>query len=323
MLGELHPAKIFQAIPSDSVLYPMVETTEKGGRLEYDPSSNQLTISDAGPAHVREKNLKRLAKTLDHPIKFAHAWSWFVCLTNYKYRDPDLSSAMMRFGWKVVAYSITNDWATVLRVFVDLATPLLTGSLLRVKSAFDSVSFAEALGPYRTNSTVQSISAFGNTVAYPTISSEMAGGGGAVTQSSSGQVNAAKGDKPICRRWNKGICDGMGCKFRHICLHCKAEHPQTICPIQPVPQQPHVPGYGMGYSQQGFGNTQQSFNPHHQGSNYNAYPGNSQYGQNYGGQQGYNPQQGQGFPQHGPGQQSNGIKPKTYGSQQQVKQGQA
>ena len=224
MMGELHPSKIFQAIPSDSVLYPMVETTEKGGRLEYDPNSNQFTISDAGPAHVREKNLKRLRKTLDHPIKFAHAWSWFVCLTNYRYRDPDLSAAMMRFGWKVVAYSITNEWATVLRVFVELATPLLTGNLLRVKSSFDSVSFAEALGPYKTNSTVQPISAFANTVANPSAILD--------TTTSSGQSTAAKtapskADNPICRRWNKGTCDGIGCRFRHVCLQCKQERPRS------------------------------------------------------------------------------------------------
>lgn len=175
----------------------MVETTEKGGRLEYDPSSNQFTISDAGPAHVREKNLKRLAKTLDHPIKFAHAWSWFVCLTNYRYRDPDLSAAMMRFGWKVVAYSITNEWATVLRVFVELATPLLTGNLLRVKSSFDSVSFAEALGPYKSNSTVQPISAFGNTVAHP---STAVGDAGTTAQAANTQSIASKpADKLICR----------------------------------------------------------------------------------------------------------------------------
>lgn len=224
MMGNLNPAKIFQAIPSDSVLYPVVETTEKGGRLEYDPSSNQLTISDAGPAHICETNLKRLIKTLDHPIKFALAWTWFVTITGYKYRDPDLSAAMMRFGWKVVSYALTNDWSTVLRVFVELATPLLTGNLLRCKADFDSVSFAEALGPYRTNSTVQPISALGNTIAYPNASTSAN-----TATTSSAAKPAIKAERPVCRRFNRNECDGLGCKFQHVCQNCGQVHPSIFC----------------------------------------------------------------------------------------------
>jgi hypothetical protein len=100
--------------------------------------------------HV-ERTLQRLVKTLDNPIKFSHAWTWFVCLTSFRYRDPELSAAMMRFGWKVVSSASTCDWSTVLRVYVELAGPMLTGILLQAKGMCGTRSFAEHLLPYKTN----------------------------------------------------------------------------------------------------------------------------------------------------------------------------
>ncbi|KAJ9091171.1 hypothetical protein QFC20_007705 [Naganishia adeliensis] len=110
--------------------------------------TGQFTVSDGG-----------LAQTLDQPIKFAHAWGWSVVLKNFKYHDPDLAAAMMRFGWKVMSYSLSNDWTICLRVVAELPTPPLRGNLLQVKERFDT-------------SFMQSASSFGNTVAHPGTTSQ-------------------------------------------------------------------------------------------------------------------------------------------------------
>lgn len=271
MIGNIHPAKIYQAIPCDSVLYPVVETTDKGGRLEWDLTNNEFTVADSSGAHIREKNLKRLVKTLDSPIEFAHAWSWFVCLTNYRYHDPGFHSAMNRFGRKVVAYSITTAWDIVLRVFVELATPILTGNLAANKNAFDSAMFAEALGPYRSTGAVQNASTMSNIVANPGTISDAA---------SQPKANAAhaglRSNKPICRRWNKGECDDVACSYRHVCSQCKQEHPQVLCPL---PTTSYANSFGAPYA--GYA-LQPNFQPQH---NFN------QAQQNFSGNQGFVPNQ--------------------------------
>lgn len=320
MMGDIQPTDIYQAIPSDSVLYPIVNTTEKSGSFQWDSATGQFTLSDGGLAQMREKGLTRLSKTLDQPIKFAHAWGWFVVLTNFKYRDPDLSAAMMRFGWKVVSYSLSNDWAICLRVFAELATPLLTGNLLQVKERFDTVSFSEALGPYRSQvSANSSTSSFANTVVNP----------GPVSASVSATAPstvkpAAKADKlPVCRRFNEGKCNGIGCRYQHICYSCGFGHPSIYCPGTPpqVAQQPHQPGAYVG---------SQAPYPAQQPS-YNVWPAYNSQG--FPLQQGYASAPTYGQPQQSaPGfvaSQANAVagpsnaKPRNFGSAQQGKGGQA
>lgn len=326
MLGNVNPAKIYQAIPSDSPLYPVVESTEKGGTLVWDPASSQFTVSDGGLAQVREKSLLRLTKTLDKPIKFACAWGWFVVLTSYKYRDPDLAAAMSRFGWKVVSFSNSNDWSTCLRVFVELATPLLTGNLLNSKFRFDTVSFSEALGPYRSSVPAPTASSITNTAVSPAASAVVASaaaGAGAATQ---GRAVNKPGKMPICRRFNDGECNGIGCRYQHVCSGCGVMgHTQPFCPTNPS-QSSHQ-GFPQGASYYGgmqgpggYPNQQRYFN------GYNSY-NNSGYGQ----QQTYSPAMAQ--PQQAtyapPSQLANapaasaGPKPRGYGPNQQAKAPQA
>lgn len=330
MMGNIHPTKIYQAIPCDFVLYPVIETTDKGGQLEWDLTNNKLTVADLSGAHIREKNLKRLVKTLDSPLKFAHAWSWFVCLTNYKYGGRGLSAAMMRFGWKVVAYSINTAWDVVLRAFVEIATPMLTGNLLAEKAAFDDPRFMETLGPYRAAGAAGSVansSTLSNTVANPGTASDTAQSAKANTAQTGQQSN-----KPICRRWNKGECDGIACTYRHVCLRSKQEHPQMSCTVQSAtfaaPHSGYVmpPGYQpqTGYYQQpaSFAQPQQF----HGNQGFNGQQG--LYGQqgyaghqSYGGQSGFGAQQGYGY-SNGTGNQQN-FKPRGNGASQPAKGGQA
>jgi hypothetical protein len=299
MLGNFCPSKIYQAIPSDSVLYPVVETMEKGGRLEYDPSSGQLTMADQGSAHIRETNLKRLIKTLDHPIKFALAWTWFVILANYKYQDPDLAAAMMRFGWKVVSYANSNDWSIVLRVYVEIATRILVGNLARDKAEFDSASFSEALGPYRTSATVPPISAFNNTVV-----------GSSTTATSSAAIlstaarTAFRAERQVCKRFNRNECDGVSCKYQHSCLSCGQAHPSIFCVnsmrATAYPAQPATYGAPVAYNALSAMMGQQQFQPQQQATQgsqgFNAYQG---YGQGQTANQHFGYSQPSAYPQQG------------------------
>ena len=34
---------------------------------------------------------------------------------------------------------------------------------------------------------------------------------------------------PICRDWNKGRCGSATCDYRHVCMECHGEHPETLC----------------------------------------------------------------------------------------------
>jgi hypothetical protein len=252
-------------------------------------------------------------------------------LTNYKYRDPDLSSEMTRFGWKVVSYSITTAWDIVLRVFVDLASPLLTGDLLSVKGQFDGTIFAEKLGPYKSTNATLPTSSLTSIVANPVTGSS---GNAAATIGSETAVQSSvsKGPKPmpICRRWNKGACFGNSCDYRHICLHCKQDHPQAICPTQPTGYATPNPGYGFAnqYNPQGyFPNMQQTFGSGQMSGGNQGFVGNQGYhGQQYQGQQAYPNANAYGPPNPGyaaSAQNGQSSKARAYGPNQQAKGAQA
>jgi hypothetical protein len=152
------------------------------------------------------------------------AWSWFVALTSYHYKSPPLAAGMMRFGWRVVAYSRVYPWDTVLRVYVKLATPLLHGRLLQVAAYFDSVSFADAIGPFQASSQAR---ASVSTTAFPTGSKQS---GGSLASVAQGNVAKSSSTPQICLNFNKGYCGRQPCRYMHMCSLCgNYGHPSVQC----------------------------------------------------------------------------------------------
>ena len=45
----------------------------------------------------------------------------------------------------------------------------------------------------------------------------------------SGTLEAHCQQAEIYRLWNKNKCSFQGCRYRHVCLYCKADHPAIAC----------------------------------------------------------------------------------------------
>lgn len=227
MEGDIDPRKVYLAIPTDSDLYPKPSVKEKA-RLEFD-GEGQLTILDNGKAQEDERQFKRLLTTLPDPLHFILAWSWFVTLTSYHYKSPPLAAAMMRFGWKVVAYSRVYPWETCLRTYVTLATRMLHGRLMESIGAFDG-PFSDAIGCQVPSSAlaITNITSGTGSAAIPTTK----------PAAPNGQTDSAKSATPTCLNFNRGYCGRVPCRFLHKCHACGFYgHGAAHCakPAGPVP----------------------------------------------------------------------------------------
>lgn len=228
--GDMMPEKIYLCIPRDSDLFPEV-TEDAEEKVRWDELGPYYD-KKGSKAYDRHHTFKNLAKALPTPMHFQHAWGWFMVLVNFHYKDAALMSAMMQFATEVVQFDGVYKWDDCLRVYVNLARPILRGNLDQRIALFKTAPFALQLSKCPKVERVR----------VPLITTSTAP---PVTRPPPVFFNG----KEVCRKWNKGLCPFQCPHDRsHVCLKCGfATHKDFQCGTTFA----HGPA-GTGTAQRGF-----------------------------------------------------------------------
>lgn len=159
-------------------------------------------------AQQRDKVLKTLLIAIPTPLHFLHAWGWFMTLVNYRYKNPSLLGAMMQFGCEVAQYDGNYRWTDCLKMYMNLARPLLRGNLEAKIYQFKNANFPLVLSKCPQ---VEK----GRT----TTAARLSGHTSASASTSTAPPPIAS--EEICKNWNKGMCPSPCPHLRkHGCLAC-------------------------------------------------------------------------------------------------------
>lgn len=234
--GDIMPEKIYLCIRRDPDLFPKV-TEETSDKVRWDENGPYFD-KKGSTAYGKNQTFKNLAKALTTPMHFQHAWGWFMVLINYHYKGAALMSAMIQFAAEVVQFDGIYKWADCLKVYVNLARPILRGNLDQRIKMFKDADFALAL------SKCAKIDRIRIPLAVPSVPGMV---GGLIRPTPAAVfVDGVE----VCRRFNKGLCVGQ-CPHgrRHICLKCRSPtHKEFQCanpgdsnrprPAKSLPQRP-------------------------------------------------------------------------------------
>lgn len=201
--GDLVPEKLYLCIPRDSELFP--DVTENTDKLRFDAKGAYLEQKGSVP-YEKAKVFRTLHEAIPSPIHFQHAWGWFMILVNYRYKNPALLSAMMQFGCEVVQYDSNYRWTDCLKMYINLARPILRGNLDDKIKMFKEADFALSLSKFprieRLRPATSAPLAPGTPVMYTPV-----------------YIDGVE----ICRKYNKGQCDTPCINKRvHACVNCKS-----------------------------------------------------------------------------------------------------
>jgi predicted nucleic acid-binding protein len=217
--GEIMPEKIYLCIPRDSDFFPDT-TDETKDKLRWDEEGPYLEKKDSAP-YDKTKVFRNLAKAVTSPMHFQHAWGWFMVLVNYHYKDADLNSAMMQFGAEVVQYDGIYKWEDCLKVYVNLARPILRGNLDQRVKLFKEANFAAALSKCQRVERLR----------VPMLNNPQPAFASNLVRPAPPPVFIEGVE--VCRRFNKGLCSNPCMNGRrHACLNCRnPAHKAFQCPV--------------------------------------------------------------------------------------------
>jgi hypothetical protein len=207
--GDLMPEKLYLCIPRDSDLFPDIDL-EGQDKLRWDDQGAFVETKNSTTFN-KLKWLKALNQALPTPAHFLHAWGWFMILVNYQYQNAPLLSAMMQFGCEVVQYAGNYAWYDCLKIYANLARPILRGGLDTQIGSFKQANFGAEVSKCARLEKARVGPVFAG-IAY--------------TGSASGYNRStprAVDNTEICRKFNKGECEGSVCSYgrKHACERCR------------------------------------------------------------------------------------------------------
>jgi hypothetical protein len=203
--GDLMPEKLYLCIPRDSDLFPDIDL-EGQDKLRWDDKGAFVETKNSTTFN-KLKWLKALNQALPTPAHFQHAWGWFQILVNYQYQNPSLLSAMMQFSCEIVQYAGNYAWTDCLKIYANLARPILRGGLDMQIDAFKRANFGAEISKCARLERPRTGQVFA---------------ANAFAGSTSTFNRAVPQTIDICRKFNKGTCEGATCAYgrKHACERC-------------------------------------------------------------------------------------------------------
>jgi hypothetical protein len=208
--GKMLPEMLYLCIPRDSEMFP--DVPDEKDKLRIDGKGAYVEKSGSS-AEARDATFRKLAVAIPSPLHFQHAWGWFMTLVNYRYKSAPLMCAMMQFGCEVVSYIGNYRWSDCLKMYMNLARPILRGDLDQKIKLFRNANFPLVLSKYRTTEKALSAVFAAQTGNFTT----------SVSATSAMFPPVFVDGVEICRKFNKGSCQVFPCPFqrKHACLACK------------------------------------------------------------------------------------------------------